>query len=99
MPRWFGRFARLGEDLFGLRLRLTQVLLQDVGRQVVAGHVAHERLGDQVKGRDMGAETLAQFKGGVEAGRRRRRLIDVNQKILDRHRSLHREKGGREKER
>ena len=67
-----GCFTRLGEDLFSLLLRLTQVLFQDVGRQVVAGHGAHERLGDQVKGRDMGAETLTQFKGGVEADRSRR---------------------------
>src|SRR4051812_13152966 len=69
------------------------MFLQDVDRQVVAGHVAHERLCDQVKGGDMGAETLTQFQGGVQAGRRRRGLVDVNQKILDRHRLLHRGKG------
>ena len=41
---------------------------QHVGRQVIAGQPRHERLGDEIQRRDMGAEALRQRQRRLQAG-------------------------------
>ena len=84
-----GQLAGRSQHRIGLGFRVAQMFTDDIGRQVITGDAPHKRLGDQKKGGEMRFVMLRQHQGRLQADLRRRRLIDLDHQILDRHVFLH----------
>ena len=87
-PLPVGLRPRRRQDRFGLGLGVRQVLAQEVGRQVAPAHPGQERLGDQVERGHLRPARLGERQGRLQARPARRRFVQVDQEILDRHRRL-----------
>ena len=75
-----------GQHRLGLGLGVRQMLAQQLGRQMAPAHPGQERLGDQIERGDLRAAGVPpSASAACRRALARRRLVEMDQQILDRH--------------